>query len=76
MVIVFSSVFYIKEGIKLIENGRVTKSNLMFGNCILAIFFILVELKEVVWSKISHGYVEVDSLGGTLLFTLTKSDKN
>ena len=32
--------------------------------------------KGVVRSKISRGYVEIDGLGGTLLFTRTKSDKN
>ena len=29
-------------------------------------------LKGVVWSKISRGYVKVDGLGETLLFTGTK----
>ena len=33
-------------------------------------------LKGVVRSKISHGYVEVDILGETLIFIRSKSDKN
>ena len=32
--------------------------------------------KGVVWSKISSGYVKVDGLGVTMLFTRSKSDNN
>ena len=35
-----------------------------------------VELKGMVRSKISRGYVKVDGLGEALLFSRTKSDKN
>ena len=37
---------------------------------------IILFLKGIVRSKISRGYIKVDSLGGKLLFTRTKSDKN
>ena len=37
---------------------------------------ISIYIKGVVRSKISHGYVSVDSLGATLIFTPSNVDKN
>ena len=57
---------------------KVLKLNyfLCFSKRFFMTLLVHFAVKGIVQSKISRGYVKVDGLGETLLFTQTKSDKN